>query len=102
MKFYLIADNIDTRVGMRLAGIDGVVTHSPEETKQALDEAMKMQDVGIVLMTEKTVSQIQDTVYDYKLSRKTPLIVEIPDRHSKSKISDTISRYLSDAVGIKL
>lgn len=102
MKFYLITDNIDTQMGMRLAGIEGIVTHSPEQTEQALDEAMKMQDVGIVLMTEKTVRQLQDKVYDYKLRYKTPLIVEIPDRHATSKISDTISRYLSDAVGIKL
>ncbi len=28
MKFYLISDNIDTQMGMRLAGIDGVVVHS--------------------------------------------------------------------------
>ena len=102
MKFYLISDNIDTQMGMRLAGIEGVVVHSPEEIKDALDRAMKMEDVGIVLMTEKAVQQVRETVYDYKLSRKQPLIVEIPDRHATSKISDTISIYLSDAIGIKL
>ena len=37
-----------------------------------------------------------------KLTRKEPLIVEIPDRHATAKISDTISKYLSEAVGIKL
>ena len=102
MKFYLISDNIDTQMGMRLAGIEGVVVHSPEEIKGALDRAMKMEDVGIVLMTEKAVQQVRETVYDYKLNRKQPLIVEVPDRHATSKISDTISRYLSDAIGIKL
>ena len=75
MKFYLISDNIDTQMGMRLAGIEGVVVHSPEEIKDALDRAMKMEDVGIVLMTEKAVQQVRETVYDYKLSRKQPLIV---------------------------
>ena len=102
MKFYLISDNIDTQMGMRLAGIDGVVVHTPEETRDALDAAMKMPDVGIVLMTEKAVKQVRDEVYEYKLGCKEPLIVEIPDRHATSKISDTISRYLSEAVGIKL
>ena len=102
MKFYLISDNIDTQMGMRLAGIDGIVTHTPEETQQALDEAMAMEDVGIILMTEKAVKQIQEKVYEYKLTRKSPLIVEVPDRHATSKISDTISKYLSEAVGIKL
>ena len=27
MKFFLISDNIDTQMGMRLAGIEGVVVH---------------------------------------------------------------------------
>ena len=46
--------------------------------------------------------QCREKVYDYKLTRETPLIVEIPDRHATSKISDTISHYLAEAVGIKL
>ena len=31
MKFYLISDNVDTLMGMHLAGIDGVVVHEEEE-----------------------------------------------------------------------
>lgn len=102
MKFYLISDNIDTHMGMRLAGIEGVVVHTEEEVSAALDRAMEKSDVGIVLMTEKAVSVCREKVYDYKLQRSTPLIVEIPDRHATSKISETISRYLKEAVGITL
>ncbi|MBR1422568.1 MAG: V-type ATP synthase subunit F [Ruminococcus sp.] len=102
MRFYLISDNIDTQMGMRLAGIEGVVVHTPEEVSGALDEAMKMEDVGVILMTDLAVKQCREKVYEYKLTSKKPLIVEIPDRHATSKISDTISRYLSEAVGIKL
>ncbi len=102
MKFYLISDNIDTQMGMRLAGVEGVVVHTAEEVSDALDSAMDMSDVGVVLMTELAVKQCREKVYDYKLTRKTPLIVEIPDRHATSGISETISRYLAEAVGIKL
>lgn len=102
MKFYLISDNIDTQMGMRLSGIEGVVVHTPTEVSAALDKAMDMKDVGIVLMTELAVKQCRDKVYEYKLGRKLPLIVEIPDRHATAGISDTISGYLADAVGIKL
>ena len=31
MKFFLISDNIDTQMGMRLAGIEGVVVHERQE-----------------------------------------------------------------------
>ncbi len=102
MRFFLISDNIDTQMGLRLAGIEGVVVHGEEEVSSALDEAMKMEDVGVVLMTDLAVKQCREKVYEYKLSVRRPLIVEIPDRHATSKISDTISRYLSEAVGIKL
>ena len=102
MKFYLISDNIDTQIGMRLAGVEGVVVHTSDEVGSALDKAMDMEDIGVILMTELAVKQRRDKVYGYKLSRKLPLIVEIPDRHATSKISDTISRYLKEAVGIKL
>ncbi len=102
MKFYLISDNTDTQVGMRLSGIEGILVHTDEEAASALDRAMKREDVGIVLMTEKAVGLCRDKVYEYKLSRPQPLIVEIPDRHATSKISDTISRYLQEAIGIKL
>lgn len=102
MKFYLISDNIDTQMGLRLAGIEGVVVHEKDEVINALDNAMHMKDVGVILMTETAVKQCREKVYDYKLNRRSPLIVEIPDRHATAKISDTISRYLEKAVGIKL
>ena len=102
MKFYLLSDNIDTLMGMRLSGVEGTVVHTSEEVSEALDKAMAMEDVGIVLMTDKAVSVCRDKVYSYKLTRRQPLIVEIPDRHATSRISDTISEYLREAVGIKL
>ena len=36
MRFYVISDNIDTKVGMRLAGIEGVVVHEAEEIHLSL------------------------------------------------------------------
>ena len=102
MQFFLISDNIDTQMGMRLAGIDGVVVHTVEEVTKALSDAMKNKETAIVLITKKLVDLCSDMIYDMKLNCKSPLIVEIPDRHATSNISDTISKYVSDAVGIKL
>lgn len=102
MRFYLLSDNIDTQIGMRLAGIDGVVVHEAEEVKSALSKACEIKDVGIILMTEKLIKLIPEYVYDIKLNRKSPLIVEIPDRHGTSQISETINRYVKESVGITL
>lgn len=102
MKFYLISDNIDTQMGMRLAGIEGVVAHTEQEVTAALDNAFSDESIAVVLMTEKLVTLCRDRVYSLKLNRSRPLIVEIPDRHGNSGISEAISRYVADAVGIKL
>lgn len=102
MKFFLISDNTDTQMGMRLSGVEGVVVHTEDEVKEALQQAINDKDIGIILMTEKLISLCQKTVYELKLSQKQPLIVEIPDRHATSKISETISKYVQEAVGIKI
>ena len=102
MRFYLISDNVDTQMGMRLAGIDGVVVHEPAEVKNALMEAMDDKEVAVVLMTEKLVYLCSELVYDLKLNRRSPLIVEIPDRHATSNITENISKYIESAIGLKL
>lgn len=102
MRFYLISDNVDTQMGMRLAGIDGVVVHEPAEVKNDLMEAMDDKEVAVVLMTEKLVELCSELVYDLKLNRRSPLIVEIPDRHATSNITENISKYIESAIGLKL
>lgn len=102
MRFYLISDNIDTAIGMRLAGIDGVVVHEDSEVRNALSDAMKMEDVAVILMTERLVSLCPDLVYSLKLNRQQPLIVEIPDRHGNGRAKDSISKYVRDAIGVKI
>ena len=102
MKLYLISDNIDTQMGMRLAGVEGVVVHERDEVLAALNKAIEDPEIAIVLMTTKIVNTCPDVVSDYKLRLSKSLLVEIPDRHGSAKIGETIDRYISEAIGIKL
>ena len=102
MKFYLLSDNIDTQMGLRLAGIEGVVVHERHEVLAELEKAMHMKDVAIILMTTKLIATCPDVISELKLTQKQPLIVEIPDRHGSAKIGETIDRYVSEAIGVKL
>ena len=102
MKFFLISDNVDTKMGMRFAGIEGVVVHKEEDVRRELTEAMNKKDIAVILMTEHLVSLCPDLVYDLKLNRKQPLIVEIPARHGNGITKDSITRYVQDAIGVKL
>lgn len=102
MKFYLISDNVDTQMGMRFAGIPGIVVHEEDEVRRELTQAMEREDIAVILMTEKLVSLCPDIVYDIKLNRKKPLIVEIPDRHGNGRTKDSITKYVQEAIGVKL
>lgn len=102
MRFYLISDNVDTQVGMRLAGIEGIVVHETVEVQKALKDAMEMEDVAVILITETLLALCSDMIYDLKLNRKRPLIVEIPDRHGNGRTKDSITRYVREAIGVKI
>ena len=102
MKYFLISDNVDTLAGMRLVGVRGVVVHEPEEMNQALEKACADPEIGLVLITDKLVAKCADVVFAYKLNRRRPLIVEMPERHSDTNPGDSIRRYISEAVGVKI
>lgn len=102
MKFFLLSDNIDTQMGMRLAGIEGVVVHERHEVLEQLERVMHIDEIAIVLITTKLIQTCPDVISELKLKQKKPLIVEIPDRHGSAKIGETIDRYVSEAIGVKL
>ena len=102
MQFFLISDNVDTQLGMRLAGIDGVVVHEAQEVKEALEKEVEDPQLSIILITDRLLTLVQDYVYDLKLNRKEPLIVEIPDRHGAGRARGAITKYIQDAIGLKI
>ncbi|NCC08353.1 MAG: ATP synthase subunit F [Clostridia bacterium] len=102
MKYFLISDNVDTLAGMALVGVKGVVVHEEDEVRAALDKACSDPEVGLVLITDKLIAKCSAVVFEYKLKLKKPLIVEMPDRHSDQTPGDSIKRYISEVVGVKI
>ena len=102
MKFYLISDNHDTEIGMRMAGVEGVVVHEAKEVEAALKKACADKSIGVVLITAKLMNLCRQAVYEQKLHGSLPLIVEVADRHGAGKVTESITRYVSEAVGIKI
>ena len=85
MKSFLISDNRDTYVAMRLAGINGVIVHEREEILEAMKQALDDSSIGILILTELILEKVEKEVMSLKLHRKYPLIVEIPDRHGQRR-----------------
>lgn len=101
MKSFLISDNRDTFVAMRLAGIEGVIVHERDEILRELEKAMENKDIGIIIITELILEKVKDEIMDIKLRKKYPLIVEIPDRHGQRRDKDYITKYINDSLGLK-
>lgn len=102
MKAFVISDNHDTVVGMRLAGIDGVVLHEREEISSKLKALVRDNSIGIIIITEKITDIVKEEILEYKTKRTIPLIVEIPDRHGSNRGDNTIMSYVRESLGIKV
>jgi len=102
MKSFLISDNKDTALGMRLAGINGVVVHEKNEIMESLNKALNNKDIGIIIITEKILKTANDEIMEYKAKLEFPLIVVIPDRHGFEYAGDFITKYIRESVGLKI
>jgi len=102
MRFYLISDNVDTQKGMRLAGIEGVVVHGQDDVLKALDACISDNTIGIVLITERLASLIPARIDEMRRLGHRQLIVMVPDRHGTQREPDSITKYVRDAIGVKI
>lgn len=101
MKYYLLSDNIDTKIGMRLAGINGEIVHTKIEFEKAFNKIKTSPDIAILLITQKLASENISYISNHKISKKVPLIVEIPDRLGAKQHDNLIADYIKDTIGIK-
>lgn len=98
MRMFLISDNRDTLLGMRLAGVCGVVVHGKNETVEALETALSDENIAVIGITEKASSHCPELINEIRINRKLPLIVEIPDRHGGK--SGSLAEFVKNTVGI--
>ncbi len=102
MKAYLVSDNHDSLVGMRLAGIEGTLVHTQEETHEAIRAALKMRDLAILAITEKAAELAEDAVRQLRERGELPRVVEIPDRFGTKRGADFLTKYVQEAIGVRM
>lgn len=102
MISYLISDNTDTVVGMRLAGITGKVVRNKTEAQKEFNRCISDKNIAILIVTEKIFSFLEDEIMEIKLKSKFPLIVEIPTREGLQRNDDFITKYINESIGINV
>jgi V/A-type H+-transporting ATPase subunit F len=100
MKFFVISENRETSLGMRLAGIDGVYDKRKDGIESAFKKALKDEEIGIILITEKAYMMIEELVMETKTKVFTPLITVIPDRYGFKNEEGMITKYIKESVGL--
>lgn len=100
MKTLVIADE-DTVIGFSLAGVQGVIVTTAEEIRKAFDQVTQMNDIGILLLTERVAQMIREKVDNWIIGGSQPLIVEIPDSQGPLEGRRTPHEFVKSAIGVK-
>lgn len=101
MKSFLISDNKDTIIGLRLANIEGILAETKEQIEKYFFASIKDKEIGIIIITEKVFNQIKEEVLELKRSGDSKLIVTIPDRTGLND-KNFIMKYIKESIGIKI
>jgi V/A-type H+-transporting ATPase subunit F len=98
----LVIGNPDAVLGFSLVGVEGRGVTSAEEVNQALDEALAVHDIGIILVTMDAAQLIEARMDRLKLQSTVPLVVEIPGPEGVSADQPSLSDVVLRAIGIKI
>ena len=101
MKFKLISDSHDAITGMRLAGVEGVLAKTEDEARAEIESCVSDGSVGVVLITESLAMTCSEYIDALQLTESGTLIVTIPGSGDE-RTQDNITKYIRDAIGIKI
>ncbi len=100
MHAFVIGDNY-MNTGFRLVGVEGVEVTSVDEAKVALNKALEIIDIAVIIIDEEFSSKMREEIANIRSTRTNPLIVEIPGPlGSKGEIR--LSDLVSKTVGVKI
>lgn len=102
MKAFIISDNLDSLLGMQVAGIQGTIVKNKEEALKIIRRIVKDKDIGLIIVTENVGRIISEEAKKIKSTKGMPLIVEIPDRNGSIKSDKYITKSVKEAIGVKI
>jgi len=101
LQFFVIGDE-DTVLGFSLAGTNGIVVRDAAGARQALEESIEQEDLGIIIITERIATLIRPEIKAHFYNTARPLIVEIPDRLGPLPDRISVKEVVQAAVGIRM
>ncbi len=99
MKILFIGDATLSQ-GYGLSGVQGIPVSSKEEFMTSLESALKMEDVGLILLDSDYSSLAREHVSSLKIKRVLPVILEVPGRKASAEVD--LKSIISRMMGVKV
>ncbi|MGQ9759641.1 MAG: V-type ATP synthase subunit F [Candidatus Methanomethylicaceae archaeon] len=99
MKILFIGDAMLSQ-GYSLSGIQSMPVSSKEDFVKSLNEALKLEDVGLILLDSDYSSMVREHVATLKIKRAVPVIVEVPGRKTTAEVD--LKSIISRMMGVKV
>mgnify|MGYP001611883269 CR=1 FL=1 len=98
----VVVGDAPTCTGFRLAGINDVFPLEGKEAAAKIDELLSLPDVGIIIMNEKILGQL-----DSKLKKRIdkiakPVVIGVPDKSGPMEQVDSLKNLVKKALGFEL
>ena len=103
MTFFVLGDE-DVILGFQFIGISGKIIEDSKDALQEFNNTVNGSygNIGVLLITEKISSMIEETLMNWQLSGNYPLIVEIPDLEGHLINKKTMLDSIREAIGIQV
>ncbi len=100
MKLAALCDQ-ETAVGLRFTGLQELYIAEPQTAPALFQELTKRSDIGVVIITERIAHELGTVLKDFRIHKKLPIFIEIPDKTGKMEDHvDIVSHLIKRAVGI--
>ncbi len=101
MKTYILSDHEDAIIGMRLAGVEGLLINNKEEAEKALEQVLQNQEIQILMVSDNVNALLEEKLLDIKINKTRPLIVEISTKNGLKK-SDHMTNIIKESIGLRI
>lgn len=99
MKILFIGDATLSQ-GYKLAGIQTMPVSSKEDFIKSINEALKLEDVGMILLDSDYSSMVREDVTSLKVKKVMPIILEVPGRKTTPEVD--LKSIISRMMGVRV
>ncbi len=101
MKSIVLAEQKETIVGLRLAGIEGVLIKDVKQVISQVEGFINDPAIGTIMITQRLYDENRSDLDEIKLKLKEKMLIRIPGFNEKMEES-LIYKHIKESVGLKL